>query len=77
MIANTATKDPEVTLSVFGAGRHRSRISGSGMTVSDVLREHDVKPDGYRLARNGNPATTTEIVREGDELTLVPRIQGG
>jgi sulfur carrier protein ThiS len=77
MMTETAMKEPEVTLSVFGARRHRSRITGPEMTVGDVLREHDVNPDQHRLARNGNPVTTTENVREGDELTLVPRIQAG
>jgi hypothetical protein len=77
MIANTVTKEAGVTLSVFGAERRRSRVSGPGMTIGDVLREHGGEPGEHRLARNGNPATTTESVREGDELTVVPRIHAG
>ncbi|MGQ0720969.1 MAG: MoaD/ThiS family protein [Candidatus Eiseniibacteriota bacterium] len=77
MIANTVTKEAEVTLSVFGAERRRARVSEPSMTIGDVLRGHGVEPGEHRLARNGNPATATEPVREGDELTVVPRIQGG
>jgi sulfur carrier protein ThiS len=77
MTTSALTKDPEVTLTVFGAGRRRSRVAGPEMTIADVLREHEVKPERHRLARNGVVAGADEIVRPGDELTLVPRIQAG
>jgi hypothetical protein len=66
-----------VTLSVFGAGKYRSRVQGSRTTAGDVLREHGVKPGAHRLARNGHTTTSEALVVEGDELTLVPRVQGG
>jgi sulfur carrier protein ThiS len=70
-------EDAVVTLTAFGQGRYRSKWSGTGMTVAEVLHEHGVEPDGRRVAVNGHRAGATTTLIEGDELTVVPRVQGG
>ncbi len=67
----------EVTLTVFGDRRYTSLWPGTDLRVEDVLAEHGVDVGGRRVARNGHAADPTTIVTAGDELTLVPRVQGG
>lgn len=73
----SATEEAVVTLSTFGVGRTVSRVSHPSMTVSDVLNEHGVDVEGRRIAVNGHNADLDSIVRERDQLTVVPRVQGG
>lgn len=65
------------TLSVFGGGKYRSKVSRTGTTVAEILGEHGVTANGRRLALNGHTTGTDSPVHQGDELTLVPRVQGG
>lgn len=79
MLATIGTKNErdEVTLTVFGDRRYTSRWPGTDLRVEDVLAEHGVDVGGRRVARNGHTADLTTVVTAGDELTLVPRVQGG
>jgi sulfur carrier protein ThiS len=70
-------KEPVVTMTAFGRGRYRSAWSGPGLTVADVLGEHGVEPNGRRVAVNGHGADGATTLLAGDELTVVPRVQGG
>lgn len=69
-------KEPEVTVSVFGDRRYRSKI-GAATTVADLLGEHGVETRGRRVAVNGHSVGVDAPVHVGDELTVVPRVQGG
>ena len=78
MLATMGKKErSEVTLSVFGDRRYTTRWPGTDLAVADVLSEHGVDVGGRRLAKNGHRADLTTVVTAGDELTLVPRVQGG
>jgi sulfur carrier protein ThiS len=70
-------EEPVVTMTAFGQGRYRSRWSGASMTVAEVLHEHGVAADGRRVALNGHAADGSTTLTVGDELTVVPRVQGG
>ena len=74
---SATTEEAVVTLSTFGDARRRSRISRSPMTVSDVLNEHGVEAKGRRIALNGHVAGPNDVVKDRDQLTVVPRVQGG
>jgi sulfur carrier protein ThiS len=65
-----------VTLSKFGADRRTSPAT-PGMTVADLLAEHGMAANGHRVARNGNPVALDATIHPNDELTIVPRVQGG
>lgn len=72
----SATEEAVVTLSTFGESRRRSRISRP-MTVSDLLSEHGVEAKGRRIALNGHVADPTDVVKDRDQVSVVPRVQGG
>ena len=74
---SAATEEAVVTLSTFGESRRRSRISRSPMTVSDLLSEHGVEAKGRRIALNGHVADPTDVVKDRDQVSVVPRVQGG
>jgi len=69
--------EQRVTLSTFGEGRRTSRLTRPSTTVGDVLGEHGVDARGRRVALNGHVADLDRVVRDRDELTVVPRVQGG
>ncbi len=69
-------KDSVVTLSTFGEGRRHSRLSPP-MTVAELLAEHGVESNGRRVAVNGNVAGLDDLLKSEDEVTVVPRVQGG
>ena len=73
----TTSGQGAVTLSVFGDGRYVTTWPGTELTVADVLAEHGVDVGGRRVAKNGITSGVDAVVRPGDELTLVPRVQGG
>ena len=73
----TEEKRGSVTLSVFGDRRYSMLWPGTNLTVADVLSETGVDPGGRRVAKNGHSAGVDTVVLPGDELTLVPRVQGG
>lgn len=78
MLATVGTQDKrDVTLTVFGDRRYTTTWPGTDLTVQDVLSEHGLDVGGRRVAKNGHAADLTTIVTAGDELTLVPRVQGG
>jgi sulfur carrier protein ThiS len=70
-------EEPVVTLSTFGDGRRLSCLSRRPMTVEDVLREHGVHPEGRRVAVNGHTAGLDRVVQDRDQVSVVPRVQGG
>jgi sulfur carrier protein len=48
-----------------------------GMTVRKALEKLGLEPDSVLATRNGELLTDDEIVRENDEIKLVPVISGG
>ena len=73
----TASNGTGVRITAFGAGRFQFHPLVEGATVADALRAHSVQAEGRRVAINGHPTRLDAGVREGDELTVVPRVQGG
>jgi sulfur carrier protein ThiS len=67
----------KVTLTVFGDRRYTTTWPGTHMTVAEVLARHNVDVGGRRLAKNGHLVAADAVVVPGDELTIVPRVQGG
>jgi len=65
-----------VRITEFGGSRYESRPTGGTATVEAVLREHGVEPNGRRIAVNGHAAGLNTPVVLGDEVTVVPRVQG-
>ncbi len=48
-----------------------------GMTVRKALEKLGLVPDSVLATRNGELLTDDEIVKENDEIKLVPVISGG
>jgi sulfur carrier protein len=48
-----------------------------GMTIRKALQKLDIEPDSVLATRNGELLTDDEIIKEGDEIKLVPVISGG
>ncbi len=48
-----------------------------GMTVRKALEKLGFEPDSVLATRNGELLTDDEIVKENDEIKLVPVISGG
>ena len=66
-----------VSVTSFGQGRFEATLPAEGATVAAVLELHGLETQGRRLAVNGRTAGAGTSVLEGDEVTLVPRVQGG
>jgi len=48
-----------------------------GMTIRKALQKLDFEPDSVLATRNGELLTDDVIIKEGDEIKLVPVISGG
>ena len=48
-----------------------------GMTVRKALQKLNIEPDSVLATRNGELITDDEIIKENDEIKLVPVISGG
>ncbi len=66
----------KVRITDFGNARYESEVGGDTLTVADVLHEHGVEAEGRRIAVNGHPASPSAPLVAGDELTIVPFVQG-
>jgi sulfur carrier protein ThiS len=73
----STTLEPSVTLCTFGEDRRQSRIKSPAMTVAELLAEHGVAPKGRRVARNGHAVGLDTVVRPDDQISVVPRVEGG
>ena len=47
------------------------------MTVRKALQKLNIEPDSVLATRNGELITDDEIIKENDEIKLVPVISGG
>ena len=66
-----------VRITTFGEGRHEFAVMNGAATVGDGLRAGSIETKGRRLAVNGHPADLGTRIRPGDEVTVVPRVEGG
>ena len=66
-----------VRITSFGQGRFEYLPPEGGAQVREALDAVGVEYAGHRLAVNGHPTSAEAVVVEGDELTSVPRVQGG
>lgn len=48
-----------------------------GMTIRKALQKLNIEPDSVLATRNGELLTDDEIIKEGDEIKLIPVISGG
>ena len=71
------SKALQARITAFGEGRFEFPVMSGGATVADGLRAGSVETKGRRLAVNGHPADLGTRVRPGDEVTVVPRVEGG
>ena len=49
----------------------------AGATVEEALKSARMETDGYSVTVNGVGAMLTAQVREGDVITLAPKVEGG
>jgi sulfur carrier protein len=49
----------------------------NGMTIRKALQKLNIEPDSVLATRNGELLTDDEIIKEGDEIKLIPVISGG
>ena len=66
-----------VQISSFGQGRYEALLPAPEATVAAAVGQHALETQGRRIAVNGQTAGLSTPVLEGDEVTLVPRVQGG
>ncbi|MHC4140623.1 MAG: MoaD/ThiS family protein [Planctomycetota bacterium] len=66
-----------IRVTAFGTGRFQYEPKDQRATVGDALRTNGVETEGRRVAVNGHPANLDADVLVGDEVTVVPRVQGG
>jgi sulfur carrier protein ThiS len=66
-----------IGITAFGTGRFQHEPGEGRTTVADAMRAHGVQTEGRRVAVNGHPASLDADVLVGDEVTVVPRVQGG
>ena len=66
-----------VRVTAFGQGRKRVHLPAEAATVGSALNAAGVDSDRRRVALNGHPANMGAGVLEDDEVTVVPRVQGG
>ena len=66
-----------VSLTAFGEGRFEFFPVAATATIGDVLEAHGIEPNGRRIAHNGNPAELGTGVLEGDQVSVVRRVEGG
>jgi sulfur carrier protein len=48
-----------------------------GMTIRKALQKINIEPDSVLATRDGDLVTDDEIIKENDEIKLVPVISGG
>jgi sulfur carrier protein ThiS len=59
-------------------GRDEIRLEvPGGVTVFEVMRRLGVSALEIHAAVNGESAAAGRVLRDGDEVTLIPAIQGG
>ena len=66
-----------VRVTSFGKGAFQFPMSDGRATVGEALRAHSVDVGMRRLAVNGHPAGVATPIEVGDEVTVVPKVQGG
>lgn len=66
-----------VRITSFGEGRKRVHVPAGTATVGSVLNVAGVDSGQRRVALNGHPVSLGAGVLEDDEVTVVPRVQGG
>jgi sulfur carrier protein len=57
--------------------RKQDYVIKHGMTIRKALQKLEIEPDSVLATRNGELLTDDEIIKEGDEIKLVPVISGG
>ncbi len=48
-----------------------------GSTVEECIRASGMEQDGYKITVNGVGADLTALIREGDVVALVPKVESG
>ena len=66
-----------VSVTSFGIGRRRLELPPDRATVGEAIKETGFNTDRRRVAINGLQADSGTAVREGDLVTIVPKIIGG
>jgi sulfur carrier protein ThiS len=49
----------------------------SGISVDAMLKKLDLSPQAYLAVRNNKLLTGRELLRDGDEIRIIPVISGG
>ena len=57
--------------------RKQEHIIKHGMTVRKALQNLNIEPDSVLVTRAGELLTDDEIIKENDEIKLIPVISGG
>lgn len=75
----TGTSDPTIRVRVLQLGRRVLQHTGpAGLTVAAALEGVGLgAAEGLDLRVNGASAGQDTVLRDGDVVTLIPRIKGG
>lgn len=57
--------------------RKQVHIIRHGMTIRKALQNLNIEPDSVLVTRTGELLTDDEIIKENDEIILIPVISGG
>ena len=66
-----------VRVTAFGEGRKKVNVPVKAATVESALNAAGVSTGQRRVALNGHPVSAGAGVLEDDEVTVIPRVQGG
>jgi len=50
---------------------------GDGATVADLFEAADISPEGRSIRVNSEEANSSAVLRDGDVVTLVSKVEGG
>ena len=72
------TDEPRIRIRIVELGRAvRVAFEPPGATLSDVLSRNGIDPAGRDVRVAGRPATGSDVLSDGDLVTVIPRIRGG
>ncbi len=66
-----------VHVTAFGQGKYDVDVPPASAVVGAVLARAGVDASERRVAVNGSSASMDASVIEGDEITIMPRVEGG
>lgn len=68
----------DITVSVTPLGNGKKKVTiKAGGTVADALRTAQTQKGDGQIRVNDEPATLKTVLRDGDKVTIAPKVKGG